>query len=248
VASFGPPIVPIKVKQGLIVVQNIDWSIAPVNPITYDFSTQPNQNKLEYVNGMWVDNSGNTNDVIIYVQFTSQSLRVFAGEVATFPVFGTQMPRIQIINAQNGTPNVGQTNVIFLDWDIGFAIAQTAGGSVVIVQDTTFTTANKGGFVRGAWSQAAITIINPTIAPGNQVVAWVGGVLTQWFSIQNTPASAGNLLVRFAALGTPPSIADSFQVLPGNRMNCNDFGPSLLTGKCSLGAVGGSVTAVIASA
>jgi hypothetical protein len=243
-----------QVEQGLLVAQNVDWSVTTASPLTFDFATQPNSGRLEWVRGVWCDNSGNTNDVILFVPSTSQSIRVFAGEVATVPLFASSLPKIQMVNAQNGTPNVGLTNILFTSWDLGFAIAQTAGGSVVIVKDSTlnglFGTAASGlgsigGAVKYAQPQGVIAgmtnVAYPAILAGGTQVLWANANQgpAYWFVIQNISAAGygGELLVGFlnSTGAFVPTVSNCFQIPAGGMLTSGQLG-AIPGQKCVLGS------------
>jgi hypothetical protein len=202
VSSIQQQITPIKIERGYTFFDYLDWSVLQSNARLYDLKNQGTSSQMRQIAGLLIDNSLNTNSIIITVIYSGQRIKMFGGEVATLPIITDNRGAITIGCNNDVTPNVGTTFAEFTDFDLGFNIAQTGSGGSIVVQDNqlyntfqTFTNqaAGYGGapkslVVSPQINTAGTTNRNAAVGTVNTIIVTNGLITGGWY-FQNVGAT-----------------------------------------------------------
>lgn len=170
-----------QVESGVVYNPGFDWSInaSPANAVTLDWENRVNATAtFDFPQGVWIDNSANTNTITIQILGTGQFLTVPPSSVFTAPLFPNRNPKILVTNKNDVTPNVGQTQLVFTSWRLDYlSVANASGGATAALQAT------------GNTSLASIltTLNTLSLAQGSNT-AGQDGILVQGAVSTNAPA------------------------------------------------------------
>jgi hypothetical protein len=223
VSSIQQQITPIKIDRGYTFFDYLDWSVLQSNARLYDLKNQGTSSQMRQIAGLLIDNSLNTNSIIITVIYSGQRIKLFGGEVATLPIITDNRGAITIGCNNDVTPNVGTTFAEFTDFDLGFNIAQTGSGGSIVVQDNqlyntlqafTNQTAGSGGASKSLSISSqvvpSITTIQRTVGVVSNNVVGVGLINGGWY-IQNIGATT--MYINFG--NTSSATNGSYQLAAG---------------------------------
>jgi hypothetical protein len=210
-----------KSKKGAAITVSIDWSQQVGNvagQVLLDLGTQAyneqndkSDGALIYPRGAWIDNSANTNDIILSIPSVNQQVRIYAGSIVLLPLITMALPQIYIINTNNGTANVGLSTVILTSWPLEPDTVVPPSSQPIIVKDSTLAALIAAASAPATLPSALLVATRPSIGvsgtlqgfqvvlpAATQVTLFNANTFSDWFVISNV-GSSGPACVRFAS-------------------------------------------------
>ncbi len=196
---------PLTVSNGHVFATIINW-FTTRTPLLYDWSTQGVGRAMSEVTCVWCDNSQNENSITFTVQPFNQTFTVEGKMLAILPIVSTSIPKITVVNNEDGQQNKGMTTLIFADFSFSATEIYNAPQSVSLIT------------AQLVFGNSAPQEVFVSLDPQRKTL------VSGWFVYNYGASGSGTIYVTFLSEGAAaPTTNGGVPVAPGQTLHSKDL-------------------------